>query len=1744
VKKTIFFLSFLTIILTVNAQWVSNYSYRKKITTDNVKVCGPSDLTNFPVLISFTDANLKTVSNAGHVQNASGYDIIFTASDGTTLLSHQIEKYVSTTGEYIAWVKIPTLGTSVNTDIYMYYGNPLVSTSPSATGTWNATYGGVWHLHSDYADGTSNANNGTNSGSTNVAGKIGNCQSFNGTTDNIQMTNSASLTFAGNQTYSLEGWYKGTGDNAAILSMMDAASNYMGYDMWVEGGKPAAHLINSWSGNALKVNSTGSAINDNNWHHVVVTYSGSKTPAGMHIYVDGVNQTLSTANNNLVSNSTNPTVATRIGSRSSGASATSNLAGLIDEPRILNTELTSDWVCTQYNSENSPSTFYAVAAEENCTGVAVGGTATATDPAITSGNFTIIALAGYTGTIQWQKSTDGVIYADVAGQTASTLNTGVLAATSYYRAKVVNGGTCLAISTVATVTIIQPFLTCAKYRKQIDIDNTKVCGPIDLTDYTVLISVTDANLRSTANGGHVESANGYDIRFTDQDGATLFSYEIEKYDATTGLFIAWVKVPTLTTATNKTIFMYYGDASIVTDQSSTAAWNGNYKGVWHLNSVFSDRTSNANNGTNNGSTTATGKIGDARTFNGTTDNIQMANSASLTFLGNQTYTLEAWYKGVGNNAAIISMMDAAGGVYRGYDLYVESNKPASHLVNTWSSNALKMSSSGTITSDNSWHHIAVTYSGSMAPAGMHIYVDGVDQALTTSNNNLSTTITNPAVAFRIGSRSSGASAAQNISGAIDEVHVLGSVLSSDWVCTQYNNENSPSTFYSIGSESNQPGINGGTATALDNSLFDGENTDIILTNYTVSGASLQWQTSTDGVTYSNVVAATANSMNTGTLNTGVYYYRCKVDNGSCFGYSTVVTITITAEYLTGYVYRKKITIDKTKICGVSTLANFPILVSFIDPDLRTVANGGKVQNASGYDIDFTASDGTTILDHQVEKYVATTGEYVGWVRIPSISSAANKDIYMYYGNCSISTDQTDATTWNSNHKGIWHLHNSVFTDATSNANNGANNGSSNATGKIADCRSFNGTSDNIQITNSASLSFAGNQTYSIEAWYKGAGSNAAIVSMMDDASGYQGYDMYVEGAGVSGHLISSWSGDALKMTSTTAINDNSWHHIAITYSGSKTPAGMHIYVDGVNQTLSTANNNLTSNTTTPAVPTRIGSRSNGAGVAQTLPGAIDEVRILNIELTSDWVCSQYNSENSPSTFYSVGAEEGQIGWTGAVSTDWGTANNWSSCSVPAPGANIYIPVVGTARYPILDQNRTIGYLRILTGASATVSGYILTMNGDLFNDGAFTAATGTVSFSGSSQQSIKGLGSVAFYDFTLNNSASGFASILSKPVTVNHTLTLTAGVLLTTATNLLTLANGSTISGGSTTSYVDGPIKKIGTTAFTFHVGNLSRYARLVMTPVSGYDATSAFTCSYTKSAAVNNTNTSYMGTGIHHVSGIEYWDLARTTDPLNDASCNVTLYYDNAVSSGITDGTELRVAHYNVNLVPTPKWEDHGGTGTGTLITSTTPITSFSPITFGSHANYPVNPLPIELLRFDAKMNANKQVDILWTTATEVNNDYFTVERSANTNDFNAIATVNGSGNSSRKINYSTIDPNPLAGISYYRLKQTDFDGRSTHSSIVAIENLLRSAMFFIFPNPADAGTTSHLNFNVNETKEILVVVYNAEGKEVFSKVTIVERGNGQVVAIDSSNMLPPGIYVISATSDNSIYRQKLIIK
>ncbi|MFT6970521.1 MAG: hypothetical protein ACJAXX_001087 [Roseivirga sp.] len=171
---------------------------------------------------------------------------------------------------------------------------------------------------------------------------------------------------------------------------------------------------------------------------------------------------------------------------------------------------------------------------------------------------------------------------------------------------------------------------------------------------------------------------------------------------------------------------------------------------------------------------------------------------------------------------------------------------------------------------------------------------------------------------------------------------------------------------------------------------------------------------------------------------------------------------------------------------------------------------------------------------------------------------------------------------------------------------------------------------------------------------------------------------------------------------------------------------------------------------------------------------------------------------------------------------------------------------------------------------------------------------------------------------------------------------------------------------------------------------------------------------------------------------------------------------------------------------------------------------------------------LPIQLLSFTAKTN-DASVQLNWGTANEINNDYFDIERSTDGICFNSVRKINGAGNSAQTIHYSTYDYWPLEGVSYYRLKQTDFDGESSCSDIKAVHFTDKNTVNLkISPNPSSGETTF---YSVKSLKNANLLVYNSTGQVVKRRKNIF----GLTFTLNCEN-LPNGLYFIVLLQDEIV--------
>ena len=411
-------------------------------------------------------------------------------------------------------------------------------------------------------------------------------------------------------------------------------------------------------------------------------------------------------------------------------------------------------------------------------------------------------------------------------------------------------------------------------------------------------------------------------------------------------------------------------------------------------------------------------------------------------------------------------------------------------------------------------------------------------------------------------------------------------------------------------------------------------------------------------------------------------------------------------------------------------------------------------------------------------------------------------------------------------------------------------------------------------------------------------------------------------------------------------------------------------------------------------------------------------------------------------------------------------------------------------------------------------------NGGGFNEGN---GTETLTLNGSSDQSITSPGGEIFRNLVINK--PGGSVTLNSPLSIenNGNLTFTQGIINTTSTNVLIFITNAASNGGDADSYVDGPVQKIGTTAFTFPTGDGGKWARIGITAPS---VSSTFTAEYFSAAHPDQTN---LGT-LNNVSVKEYWNLDRA----GTGSASVTLFYEDAGFSGIDTPADLVVAKYNG-----ANWVDRGQLALPSgSVTSSTAITSFSPFTFGSN-DLVLNPLPVEFITFTGN-ETDEGILLEWKTASELNNDFFEVQRSIDAQNWDVIGQVTGNGTTDALSEYDHLDAKAPIGQVYYRLRQVDFDGVFEYSDIVGVlsKSSERDFTLSYYPNPVK----NILNLDIFGLQGVpaKLQVIDITGKMLIEQEFRAEENNKSLTL--DTQALPSGVYTLSLVSVKGTSRVKFV--
>jgi MYXO-CTERM domain-containing protein len=825
------------------------------------------------------------------------------------------------------------------------------------------------------------------------------------------------------------------------------------------------------------------------------------------------------------------------------------------------------------------------------------------------------------------------------------------------------------------------------FRMDITLDRTRVGNsgaPTTLTNYPLLLDITSTKLRTLLNGGRVRNANGYDITFVGNDTTTCggpssctFNYEIESYTATTGHVIAWVEIPglkTVTATSNQVITVKYGDATISSPtQNVNGTWETNFKAIWHMNqlsSPASDSTSTGASASFNGSptpATTTGLIGSGLNTSGTTGTGYLDyRLATFNWASTDAFTYEGWFKTSDSYGPLFSQRDnGAGGpdidITIGYDGSTTSAARMSVLVRDDLNGTFAEVNGATALNDANWHHFAVTRTGGT----IQVYVDGASIGSST-NAGASTSITTGASGDyqNIGREgywvqtSYGTVDEQYLAATFDEFRISNTLRTDDWVVTDYNTMKTPSSTYTLGGEVAST-CGDGTKIAGeacdDGNIVSGDgcsSTCSIETGYHCVGTTPSVCSTTCG---DGVVAGSEQCDDGGTTNGNGCSSTCTVETGyHCSGAPSVCT-GAAAEFS----YYKTISVDRTKVGTASaptTLSNYPMLFSVTDSSLRTVANGGRVQNANGDDIIFRGIDATTCggttactFSHEIEKYVASTGQLIAWVNIPVLNTqtnSSNTSFEILFGNTSISTSTERVPfTWDSSFTGVWHLGPDATgtvpqpTDSTSNANDGTSAGATTATGAIGSGVATDGSTSYVSFDSGTSLNVGSGNDFTYSAWVKTTDADGAIFSLRSSTNDNPVLDIMVGMDGASTNpndlmaLMRDDSGSALgdAVDTSTSFNDGNWHLVSVTRSGTT----LNVYDNALLvKSATVSSSSISSDLRNLGTEGRWVQDGYTSATNEYLAATFDELRASTTARSLDWITTDYNSQSSPSTFIS------------------------------------------------------------------------------------------------------------------------------------------------------------------------------------------------------------------------------------------------------------------------------------------------------------------------------------------------------------------------------------------------------------------------------------------------------------------------------------------------------------------------------
>lgn len=772
--------------------WLDGYRYRRKVTIDNTKIDGT--LTDFPVALLINSSaglgadDLTAIFGSGRVvKDAWRKRIAVTTSDGATECPVEIELWDTDNQKAVLHTKVPSISSSADTEIYLYYGATADNASvgdigdAAAQNVWDANFVGVWHMAQDPSggagcmlDSTSNGNDGTPSGVT-ASGDLvdglkgGKALDFDEVDDYVDCGSDSTL------------------DDISLLTA-EALFNADDFGEYGTGRLMSKALVNtgwslilhdSYGGiDFIKTSSGGQGLwyggtviaDGTTWHYAVATHDDTSINNDPELYLDGNSVTVTESTAPSGSWHSEAAENLRIGARNNSGTIDREFDGKVGEIRVSDINRSAAWVKATYNTLFD--TLLTWSAEEEHAW-----------------------LSGYKFrrkfTIDNTKIDGDLTDFPVTLQLNATAGTGTD-------------------------------------------DLTKIFTDTALDANRKKIAVTTADGETEC---YVEIE-----RWSTADVEAVLHVKVPTIlsGADTHIYLYWCG-----SADNDT---YVGDTG---DAVAQNVWDSDFKAVWHMSEdptggagCILDSTSNGNDGTPSGTMTAgdsvDGQTGKALDFDGSDDLINCGSDASLDDMG--TFTLEALAYpdtfGGGSAARILSKMNSSHS--DGWDFYIHDNNDNLNFVQRMSGDSGIWTSPSSSVSTGSWQHLAATYDDSSVSNDAILYIDGASVSVTETQAPTGSVAADTANDLIIADLHPSDTDLRNFDGPICEVRVSGSIRSAAWIKATYHSLFD--TLGSWGSEERYRWLTGGYSYrrkfTIDNTKIDAALPDFPVALHLTSSAGL------------------------------------------------------------------------------------------------------------------------------------------------------------------------------------------------------------------------------------------------------------------------------------------------------------------------------------------------------------------------------------------------------------------------------------------------------------------------------------------------------------------------------------------------------------------------------------------------------------------------------------------------------------------------------------------------------------------------------------------------------------------------------------------------------------------------------------------------------------------------------------------------------------------------------------------